>query len=163
MSVECWVCGGRGGSQVILRPDGAADGRRFCRVCTRRLVLWLHQLPAESRGASLARIWPATAVPEPLPTDPEELVTRAACLDSIAAALPAADEATRLNVAIGFSEMGLTARALATLSAADPASVEVAADRVLTSLLSRLLHPGELAPDAGLVLDALLYPGPSRS
>lgn len=163
MSVECWVCRGRGGSQVILRPDGAADGRRLCRVCTRRLVAWLRDAPAEVREATLARIWPATTRPEPLPPEPDALATRAVCLDSIAAALPAADDVTRLNVATGFAEMGLISRALATLAAAEPANVELATDRALTSLLSRLLHPGELTHDAGLVLDSVLYPGPLRS
>ncbi|MGC4113553.1 MAG: hypothetical protein QM765_02585 [Myxococcales bacterium] len=163
MSVECWVCRGRGGSQVILRPDGAADGRRFCRVCTRRMVAWLQGLTEESKAAVLPRIWPATALPEPMPPEPDALATREICLDSIAAALPASDDATRLNVAMGFAEMGLTARALSTLALADPAAVEVATDRVLASLLSRLLHPAGLTHDAGLVLDAMLYPGPARS
>ncbi len=162
MSVECWVCRSRGGSQVILRPDGAADGRRLCRVCARRLVGWLRELPADGREAALQRVWPHAAAPEPVPADAEERSAREACLESIAAALPGADDALRLAVASGLAELGLTARALSALSLAEPASVEAASDRVLTSLLSRLLHPAEVARDASLALDAALYPGPIR-
>ncbi|MBI5545653.1 MAG: hypothetical protein HY901_17335 [Deltaproteobacteria bacterium] len=159
MGVECWLCTGRGQGQVRLRPDGAADGRRLCRVCARRMLDWLRDVPAAERAAALAAVWPSTTAAPMAEVDADVTATRAAFLESVSAALPGMDDAARLAASIGYLEMGLWGPALQILPLVDPLFVEGAGDRVLTTLFSRLLHQSALGPGARELLERALYPG----
>jgi hypothetical protein len=151
----CWVCAGRGAGQVSLRPDGQRDGRSVCRVCTRRLVDWLAALPAP-RGPHLAAIWPL-ADREPA-AEPEGASPRAALLESLAAALPALDDAGKLATAVSLLDLGLWRPAVDALAATSPDAASGAGERVLTSLLTRLLDVRAMSANASELLEQAIYP-----
>ena len=154
MGTECWICRGRSSARIVLRPDGEADGRRVCRGCVRRLIGWLGG-PGDDREAALGQVWM-------MPTDDEADDTppaRRAFLEAVAASLPAADAPTRWSLAVVLLTLGFDSRALEALGGVDPEYADVATERRIASLLSRLLSPGALAPGARDALESALYPG----
>jgi hypothetical protein len=161
MAVDCWLCAGKGQGQIVLRPDGLADGRKVCRVCVRRLFAWLRALPPDARAPTLAPIWPGVLAPDEEST-PDCDAARAAFLASVASGLPNADDAARLNIAIGYLEMGVLPRAVEALASVDPAGVDGLRHASLSSLLSRLLHPRLLSAQAKESLERAIYPDPEK-
>jgi len=161
MAVDCWLCTGKGQGQIVLRPDGLADGRKICRVCVRRLFDRLKSLPSEARTEALSPIWPSLARLEE-PGEPDCDAARDAFLDSVSSGLAGADDATRLNIAIGYLEMGVLPRALEALSTVEPEHADGLRHRALSSLFARLLHPGLLSAQARDLLERAIYPGPEK-
>lgn len=161
MGAQCWLCDGRGQSQIVLRPDGKADGRKVCRVCVRRLFVWLGAIAPDGRAQALAPAWLGLASPEP-GVDAEVAAVREAVCSPVRAALPELDAAGRLDVATSLWDLDLRERAFEALALVAPDDAAAALDRRLTSLLSRLLHPAALSPQAREVLERAIYPGPAR-
>ena len=162
MAVDCWLCAGKGQGQIVLRPDGQADGRKVCRVCVRRFLSWLKSLPPEERAQALVPVWPSFAAPPEESSDSSCDAARAAFLDSVTLGLAGTDDAARLAIAIGCLEMGLLPRAVEALASVDPAGVEGLRYRALSSLFSRLLHPGLVCEKARELLERAIYPDPEQ-
>ncbi|MFN7134029.1 MAG: hypothetical protein ACK4N5_18270 [Myxococcales bacterium] len=159
--VPCWICDGRGERQIVLRPGGNPDGRTLCRVCIRRLLAWVRRPISGGDGSMLEAVWPrATAVFDIADGEEWREDVRQAIKQRVMEALATEDDAGRARVALAFLETGFVWDALESLATVNPDAVEaeLLSDRLLTSLLSRLLARHELAPGAGERLQGLLYP-----
>lgn len=161
MAAACWICSGRGEGQVVLRPDGRADGRKVCHVCARRLLQYLGAVPAEHRVEWLSPLWPGLAGGD-APEEPEHLAAWTLFRETVSASLAGVDACERCRVALGYLELGSLAQAFEALGLSEP-TCDGLNDRLLTSLLSRLLHPAALAPGAQEALEQVLYPGLSQT
>jgi hypothetical protein len=143
-----------------MRPGGVPDGRRVCRVCLRRLLAWLHSLPETDLATSAAALWaerqPA-AVPE---GEGWRAAVREAFTRRVREALGAEDEPGRVQICIAYLEMRMPGEALEALARVAPEALDAGllSERMLASLLSRLLDEHALAEGARERIQSTLYP-----
>jgi len=155
----CWICGGLGERQIPLKPWGLPDGRSVCRVCVRRLIVWVRASRDRGSVAGLASIWPVAHGAEQAGDDASSGLKDLLVTD-VSDALKGGDDSLRASVALAYVELGLVLESVHTFATLDPSAIEAErlSERLLESLLWRLLDEAMIAPGARELLEAALYP-----